>query len=62
MLWLYIDEQGVVQKRVVQKSSGYEAMDKAGMGVVNQMEFSPIKCQDEKTAVWFAQAITFKTQ
>ena len=62
VLWLYIDEQGIVQKTVVQKSSGYEAMDEAGMGVANQMEFSPAQYQDEKTAVWFAQAITFKTQ
>jgi len=62
VLWLYIDEQGIVQKTVVQKSSGYDAMDEAGMGVAKQMEFSPAKYQDEKTPVWFAQAITFKTQ
>ena len=61
VLWLYIDEQGIVQKTVVQKSSGYEAMDEAGMGVANQMEFSPAKFQDEKTACWLLQAVTFKT-
>ncbi len=61
MLWLYIDEQGVVQKTLVQKSSGYEAMDEAGMGVAKQMEFSPAKFQDEKTPCWLLQAITFKT-
>jgi hypothetical protein len=32
------------------------------MGVANQMEFLPAKYQDERTAVWFAQAITFETQ
>ncbi len=62
VLWLYIDEQGVVQKTTVQKSSGYEAMDEAGMGVASEMKFSAAKFQDEKTAVWFPQAITFKTQ
>ena len=61
MLWLYVDQQGVVQKTLVQKSSGYEAMDEAGMGVANQMEFSPAEFQDEKTDCWLLQAITFNT-
>ena len=61
MLWFYIDEQGLVQKTVVQKSSGYEAIDEGGMGVANQMNFSPAKLQDEKTACWLLQAVTFKT-
>ncbi len=61
VLWLYIDEQGVVQKTVVQKSSGYEPMDEAGMGVANQIQFSPAKFQDEKTPCWLLQAITSKT-
>ena len=62
MLWIYIDERGVVQKSQVQQSSGYNAMDMAAMSTADKMEFSPAKFQDEKTAVWFAQAITFKTQ
>ena len=39
VIWLYIDEQGVVQKTVVQKSSGYEPMDEAGLGVGFQVGF-----------------------
>lgn len=61
VLWLYIDEQGVVQKTAVQKSSGYEEMDEAGIGVADQMKFSPAKYQNENAAVWFTQAITFQT-
>ena len=62
VLWIYIDEKGVVQKTQVQKTSGYDAMDKAAMGTADKMEFSPAMNRDKKTPVWVAQAITFEVR
>jgi protein TonB len=62
VLWIYIDENGNVQKTQVQKTSGYDAMDKAAMGTADKMEFSPAKNRDKKTPVWVAQAITFEVR
>ncbi len=62
VLWIYIDENGVVQKTQVQKSSGYEAMDQAAMGTADKMKFSPAMNRDKKTPVWVAQAITFEVR
>ncbi|MEJ2311993.1 MAG: energy transducer TonB [Gemmatimonadales bacterium] len=62
VLWIYIDENGQVQKTQVQKTSGYDAMDKAAMGTADKMEFSPAKNRDKKTPVWVAQAITFEVR
>jgi len=62
VLWIYIDENGGVQKTQVQKTSGYDAMDKAAMGTADKMKFSPAKNRDKKTPVWVAQAITFEVR
>ena len=62
VLWIYIDENGAVQKTQVQKTSGYDAMDKAAMGTAGKMKFSPAKNRDKKTPVWVAQAITFEVR
>jgi protein TonB len=62
VLWIYIDENGKVQKSQVQKSSGYNAMDQAAMSTADQMKFSPAMNRDKKTPVWVAQAITFEVR
>lgn len=62
VLWIYIDEKGVVLKTQVQKSSGYEAMDEAAMSTADKMQFSPAMNRDKKTPVWVAQAITFEVR
>ena len=62
VLWIYIDENGKVQKSQVQKSSGYPAMDKAAVSTADQMKFSAAMYRDKKTPVWVAQAITFEVR
>lgn len=60
VLWLFIDEDGNVQKSVVAESSGYEQLDKAAHAVAAKMRFKPAMNRDKKTAVWLAQAIDFE--
>ncbi len=60
ILWVYIDEEGVVQKSQVNKTSGYPAMDKAAQDVAGEMRFSPAFNRDKKTPVWISIPIEFK--
>jgi TonB family protein len=62
VLWIYIDENGKVPKLQVQKSSGYNAMDKAAMSTASQMEFEPAMHVGIPTPVWVAQALTFEVR
>ena len=59
ILWLYIDEAGLVQRTVLAESSGYEELDSAARQVAEKMVFSPAFNRDKKTAVWLSQSIDF---
>lgn len=61
-LWVYVDEQGRVQRTRLHESSGYDALDRAAREVARQMEFSPAMNRDRKTAVWVAQRISFQVR
>ena len=60
VLWIYIDDRGNVVKSHVQRSSGYMAMDRVAQECADEMEFTPAKNRDKRTAVWVAQAISFE--
>ncbi len=62
ILWIFVSEQGEVQKARVQKSSGYDALDQAAQKVANQMVFSPAMNRDKRTAVWVQQQVQFQVQ
>lgn len=59
VLWIYIDERGVVLRSQVQESSGHLALDEAAARVAAEMRFSPARNRDMVTPVWLAQAISF---
>lgn len=59
-LWLYLDEDGVVRKTLVQAGADEEALDDAARAVVEEMRFSPALNRDAPTAVWVQQKITFE--
>lgn len=60
ILWIFVDEQGTVQKTEVKASSGYELMDEAALSTAEKMLFSPAMNRDKPTPVWLAQPITFR--
>jgi len=60
ILWIFVDEQGVVQKTEVKESSGYEVMDEAALSTAEEMRFAPAMNRDKATPVWLAQPITFR--
>lgn len=61
-LWLFVNDQGQVEKTQVQKSSGYEAMDKAAVRVARNMEFKPAINKDKPIGVWVSRNITFQVR
>lgn len=61
-VWLFIDENGVVQKTLINESSGYDAFDEAALEVAKIMRFSPAYNRDEKARVWVALDITFSVE
>ncbi len=61
-LWLFVNADGQVEKWQVQKSSGYESMDKAAVQVAQQMEFKPAQNRGEPIGVWVSRNITFRVQ
>jgi protein TonB len=58
-LWLFVNDEGQVEKMQVQKSSGYDAFDKAAVKVAKQMEFKPAINRDKPIGVWVSRRITF---
>jgi TonB family protein len=60
VLWIYIDDRGNVLNSHVQRSSGYIAMDRVAQEAADEMEFTPAKNRDKRTAVWVAQTISFE--
>lgn len=59
-LWLYVNEQGAVEKTEVKTSSGNALLDEAAARVASEMEFTPAKNRDKVTAVWVSQYVTFE--
>ena len=61
-VWFFIDENGRVVKTQLNKTSGYDAFDKAAMDVATVMEFTPAFNRDKKVPVWVALDVTFEVQ
>ena len=59
LLYLFIDEEGVVQQSVVVEPARYDGFDEAAVEVAKQMVWSPAKNRDRATAVWLMQSISF---
>ncbi len=58
-LWLFVTEEGEVEKAQVNQSSGYDSFDAAARKVAMQMEFRPAMNRDKPIGVWVQRQITF---
>jgi len=61
-VWFLLDEQGVVQKALINKSSGFDEMDDAALEVAWEIEFTPALNRDKRVPVWISLPITFTTR
>lgn len=60
LLWMYVDETGLVTRTEVKQSSGSPALDDAALRVADRMRFRPATNRDRKTAVWVQQWVSFR--
>ena len=58
----FIDDQGVVRKVLISKSSGYPALDEAALAVAATMQFTPAYNRDKPVPVWIEIPIVFSTR
>jgi protein TonB len=61
-VWFFIDENGVVQRTLVNESSGHKALDDAAIKVADIIEFTPALNRDKRVPVWISLPITFTTR
>ena len=61
-VWFFIDDEGAVRKALINRSSGYDALDQAALRVAREMEFTPAYNRDRRTAVWVALDVGFDPQ
>lgn len=62
VLWIYVNEEGRVERSVVQESSGHAALDEAARQVAARMIFTPAMNRDRRTDVWVSQTIRFEVR
>jgi TonB family protein len=60
-VWLYIDEEGRVQRVQINRSSGYDALDQGALRAAAVMRFTPAYNRDVRVPVWVALDIQFLT-
>ena len=61
-VFFFIDEEGRVQDRQIDASSGHQALDDAAMEVSEIYRFSPALNRDKKVPVWVSFSITFQVR
>jgi protein TonB len=61
-VWFFIDEEGRVQDRRLQESSGHSQLDEAAMDVATVMRFTAALNRDKKVPVWVTFPITFQVR
>ena len=60
--WALIDETGNVIKTKLKESSGHDALDQAGLKVVEAMKWVPAEHNGTPVNVWIQLPVVFKTQ
>lgn len=61
-VYFFIDENGQVQDRRIDVSSGHQALDDAALTVADVYRFSPALNRDKKVPVWVSFQITFQVR
>lgn len=58
----YVDENGNITKAIVQRSSGFEKLDEAGLEAIQKSKFTPAKQGDLNVGVYISIPVVFKLQ
>lgn len=60
-VWFYIDDTGHVVRTLVNRSSGFDALDQAALRVAGRMDFRPAYNYDRPVPVWVSIPVTFES-
>jgi len=60
LVWVFLNEEGMVTKTQIKQTSGVPQLDEAALGVAAQMRFSPALNRDVHVKVWVAVPIRFR--
>lgn len=58
-IWFFVDEEGTVQRTLINETSGLRALDDAAIRVANIIEFLPALNRDQPRPVWVSLPIEF---
>jgi TonB family protein len=61
-VWLYLNDNGVVQRLQVSQSSGRAELDQAALRVASGMRFTPAYNRDQRVPVWIELPVIFTPQ
>jgi len=60
-VWLFIGDDGVVERSQVNQSSGTEQLDEAAVTLAREMVFTPASNDGTPVSVWVSIPVTFST-
>lgn len=58
-VWFFIDEEGLVRDRHIERSTGHEALDRVALQVAEVYRFTPAMNRDQRVPVWVSLPINF---
>jgi TonB family protein len=62
IVWLQLDEAGMVRLTTINQSSGQAPLDQAALRVAEAMKFTPAELKGAPTAVWVSIPIQFRPE
>jgi TonB family protein len=62
LLGWVLEQDEVVIRTAVDKTSGHHALDEAALEVARMIEFTPALNRDKRVPVWISLPITFTTR
>lgn len=61
-VWIHIDAEGRVLETRLDRTSGFDAFDRAAVRVVDRMRFSPAYNREQRVPVWVSLEIRFEVK
>jgi TonB family protein len=62
IVWLQLDETGIVRRVTINETSGHPALDEAALRVAREMGFTAAQLKGAPTAVWVSIPILFRPE
>jgi periplasmic protein TonB len=61
-VWFFVDENGAVQRTLLNQGSGHAELDAAALQVASMMRFAPALNREQRVPVWISIPIVFRAR